>query len=61
MPLEVKAIAAALSRLIYDEHDRRRVLDAAPGVLARYSWAEAARQTLEVLERSAGGPPASGA
>jgi len=50
VPRRLPSIAAALTSLLYDEAARARVLDAAPGVLARYSWANAAQQTLEALE-----------
>jgi glycosyltransferase involved in cell wall biosynthesis len=51
---QIAAIAEALDTLLFDEGTRARLLDAAPGVLARYSWANAAQQTLEVLEDAAG-------
>jgi glycosyltransferase involved in cell wall biosynthesis len=44
------AIAGALKSLLFDEAVRARLLSAAPGVLARYSWTNAAQQTLEALE-----------
>jgi glycosyltransferase involved in cell wall biosynthesis len=47
---QVRAIADALGTLLSDEAARARLLHAAPGVLARYSWANAAQQTLEVIE-----------
>ena len=46
-------IAQALERLLYDEPTRTRLLSAAPGVLAKYSWTRAAHDTLAVLEQSA--------
>ena len=46
-------IAATLDRLLFDEHTRARLLAAAPGVLAKYSWPRAAHDTLAVLEESA--------
>jgi glycosyltransferase involved in cell wall biosynthesis len=46
-------IAQALERLLFDEETRARLLSAAPGVLAKYSWPRAARETLAVLEQSA--------
>jgi glycosyltransferase involved in cell wall biosynthesis len=42
-------IEPALERALFDQTDRARVLDAAPGVLARYSWEESARRTLQIL------------
>jgi glycosyltransferase involved in cell wall biosynthesis len=47
------SIASALANLLYDEETRARVLDAAPGVLARYSWDNAAQQTLQAIEDAA--------
>lgn len=44
---------AALNSLLFDEHVRQRVLDAAPAVLARYSWTRAAASTLAALEDAA--------
>jgi glycosyltransferase involved in cell wall biosynthesis len=42
-------IAAALERTLSDLAERQRILSAAPGVLARYSWRECAHRTLQVL------------
>jgi glycosyltransferase involved in cell wall biosynthesis len=39
----------ALEQLLFDEVARARILTAAPRVLARYSWPQAARETLDVL------------
>ena len=44
------AITGALERALFDETARRSVLDAAPGVFARYSWPRAAAETLAALE-----------
>ena len=49
----VKSIAAALTSLLDDRAARARILEAAPSVLARYSWANAAQQTLEAIETAA--------
>jgi glycosyltransferase involved in cell wall biosynthesis len=49
---DINAIASTLERLLFDEPTRRRLLAAAPGVLARYNWADAAERTLAVLEGS---------
>jgi glycosyltransferase involved in cell wall biosynthesis len=46
-------VGQALERLLFDEQTRARLLLAAPGVLAKYSWPRAARETLAVLEQSA--------
>ena len=40
----------ALEEVLFDESTRERLLAAAPGVLARYSWPKAARETLAVIE-----------
>lgn len=47
---DLPAIAAALERLLFDETTRKDLLAAAPAVLSRYQWLEAARTTLGVLE-----------
>ncbi len=44
--------ARALERALLDEATRARLLAAAPRVLARYSWPDAASRTLALLERS---------
>jgi glycosyltransferase involved in cell wall biosynthesis len=44
-------VRRAVEQLLFDEHLRSTLLAAAPGVLARYNWARAARETLQVLER----------
>jgi glycosyltransferase involved in cell wall biosynthesis len=46
---EPALIAAALETVLTDRSERQRILGAAPGVLARYSWRECARRTLQVL------------
>ena len=51
---DVAGVANALEQLLYDERLRRRLLDAAPGALAKYTWPRAARDTLALLERSGG-------
>jgi len=38
--------------VLFDEGVRRRILDAAPAELAKYSWPRAAQETLTVLERA---------
>jgi glycosyltransferase involved in cell wall biosynthesis len=50
---DIPAIANALEQLLFDEGMRRRLLAAAPGVLGRYNWIDAAERTLAVLESSA--------
>jgi glycosyltransferase involved in cell wall biosynthesis len=49
-PGDVPAIAAALVDLLGNPDARARVLNEAAGVLSRYSWPEAARRTMAVLE-----------
>jgi glycosyltransferase involved in cell wall biosynthesis len=50
---DIPGITAALRSLLFDEGVRRRVLNAAPAVLARYTWARAAAETLAAHEASA--------
>jgi len=47
---DFRAITAALDRLLFDKDARARVLGAGRDVLARYSWARAAAETLAALE-----------
>ena len=47
---DLAGITAALNSLLFDEQVRQRVLQAAPDVLARYSWTRAAAETLAALE-----------
>jgi alpha-1,3-rhamnosyl/mannosyltransferase len=47
---DLRAVTQALEQLLFDDATRGRLLAAAPGVLARYSWPKAARETLAVLE-----------
>jgi glycosyltransferase involved in cell wall biosynthesis len=44
--------ARALEKVLADDNVRLRLLAKAPRVLARYTWSDAARKTLEVLEQS---------
>ena len=53
-PDDLSETARVLERALVDETTRRRLLDAAPGTLAKYKWPEAASRTLAVLERAAG-------
>ena len=50
---DIRGTASALERLLFNEGIRTSVLAAAPGVLARYDWPQAARDTLAVLEGTA--------
>ena len=54
-PGDLPQTARVIERALVDETTRRRLLDAAPGALAKYRWPEAASRTLEVLERAASG------
>ncbi len=44
-------VRPAIERALFDEDVRSALLAAAPGVLARFDWPRAARETLQVLER----------
>jgi glycosyltransferase involved in cell wall biosynthesis len=46
---EPPLIEDALRRLLLDSGERERILGAAPGVLARYSWSDCAKRVLNVL------------
>jgi glycosyltransferase involved in cell wall biosynthesis len=48
-------IENALATLLFDAGERRRLVDAADRVLAKYSWTECARQVLKVLIASGRG------
>ncbi len=50
---DLAGITSGLHSLLFDEAARARVLNAGPAVLARYSWARAAAETLTVLEAAA--------
>ncbi len=47
-----RLIEPALEQALFDEAERQRVLQAAPAVLARYSWAACARGVLQALLES---------
>jgi glycosyltransferase involved in cell wall biosynthesis len=47
---DIPGTTAALTSLLFDEQVRQWVLDAAPAVLARYSWTRASAETLAALE-----------
>lgn len=47
---DTSAITTALNDLLFNDSARRRVLDAAPAVLERYSWSRAGAETLMALE-----------
>jgi glycosyltransferase involved in cell wall biosynthesis len=53
---DAAAAAAALEALLFDEGARQALLTRAPGILGRYSWARAGRETLDVLLEAAGAP-----
>ena len=46
---DVAAATAAIRTLLDDTAARRRILDRAPAILARYSWDRAADETLEAI------------
>jgi glycosyltransferase involved in cell wall biosynthesis len=46
-------VTTALETILFDEPVRRRVLEAAPAVLGRYSWTRAAEETLTIVEHAA--------
>jgi glycosyltransferase involved in cell wall biosynthesis len=50
---DIRGTAAALEQLLFNEGIRESLLAAAPAVLARYNWPQAARETLAVLEGAA--------
>ena len=50
---DITGTTAALNGLLFDEDVRRRVLEAGPMVLARYSWTRAGAETLAALEAAA--------
>ncbi len=50
---DLRATTAALEQLLFDEATRARLLAAAPSVLGRYKWSQAARETMDVLEHAA--------
>jgi glycosyltransferase involved in cell wall biosynthesis len=52
-PGDLPATTRALELALFSEETRSRVLAGAAQVLARYSWARAARETLAVLEGAA--------
>lgn len=47
---DIAATTRALEQLLFDPMTRARILEAAPSVLARYSWPRAACETLAVIE-----------
>jgi glycosyltransferase involved in cell wall biosynthesis len=51
---EPARVSAAIETALFDDRERRRLLDTAPQVLERYSWQESARRTLQVLLAATG-------
>jgi glycosyltransferase involved in cell wall biosynthesis len=51
---DLPATTRALESAMFDQDVRRKLLAAAPDVLSRYDWPRAGRDTLAVLEASAG-------
>jgi hypothetical protein len=43
-------VGPALAEALFDETSRTRIAAAAPGVLRRYDWPRAARETLAAIE-----------
>jgi glycosyltransferase involved in cell wall biosynthesis len=58
---DLPGAADALERMLADDATRSRLLAAAPGVLAKYQWPEAARRTLELIEKVGRAGDAGGA
>jgi glycosyltransferase involved in cell wall biosynthesis len=52
---DLPATTRALESMLFDEVARRRILEAAPAALAKYSWPRAARETLAVIETAGSG------
>lgn len=52
-PNSVEDMTKGLRRILNDAHERERILKAAPAVLARYSWKEAAAKTLTLIREAA--------
>jgi glycosyltransferase involved in cell wall biosynthesis len=52
-PHDVAAVTRAIETLLLDQTKRSTLLDAAPAVLAKYSWPRSARDTLAVLQHTA--------
>jgi glycosyltransferase involved in cell wall biosynthesis len=50
---DLPAITRALEAVLFDEHLRATLRAAAPSELAKYSWSEAGRKTLAVIESAA--------
>jgi glycosyltransferase involved in cell wall biosynthesis len=52
---DLPATTRALESMLFDEAARGRILGAAPATLAKYSWPQAARETLAVIEAAGSG------
>jgi glycosyltransferase involved in cell wall biosynthesis len=50
---DLAAVTSAIEAVLFDEALRHRLLAAAPGELAKFSWPRAAAETLAVIERAA--------
>lgn len=50
---DLPGLTTALRAVLFDEATRQRLLAQAPGVLARYDWRVAARDTLAVIQSAA--------
>jgi alpha-1,3-rhamnosyl/mannosyltransferase len=51
-PEDARALALAVARIVTDEGERRRLSEAGRRHAARFSWARAARETLEVYDEA---------
>jgi glycosyltransferase involved in cell wall biosynthesis len=49
---DIEATAVAVEQLLFEDSARARLLAAAPAVLDRYSWPDAARSTLRLIEEA---------
>jgi glycosyltransferase involved in cell wall biosynthesis len=56
-PGDRRALVSALRLMLDDDARRRRVLEAAPAVLARYSWERTAVETYDALREAAASAP----
>ena len=50
---DIHATADALVELLWDSPKRNEILKAAPGILARHTWADTAMQTMRAVEQAA--------
>jgi glycosyltransferase involved in cell wall biosynthesis len=50
---DIHSTVSALAELIWDSPKRRAILKAAPGILARHTWADTAKRTMRAIEQAA--------